>query len=59
MHQQYNKSEIKNMKKTQERLTFKQNKIKQMNKDIVKYAHSTMSYKEAIEFIKIARRKCE
>ena len=47
------------MKQTNLRMTFKQNEIKKMNKEIIKYAHSTMSYKDAIEFIRITRRKCE
>lgn len=47
------------MKQTFERLTYKQNEIKKANKDIIVYAHSTMSYKDAIKFIKIMRRKAE
>ena len=47
------------MKKTHERMTHKQNELKKTNKDIRVYAHTHYNYKDAVEFIRIATRKCE
>ena len=47
------------MKKTNLRLTHKQNEIKKTERDIRVYAHTHYSYKDALEFIRIATRKAE
>jgi hypothetical protein len=53
------KERVHQMKKTHERLTYKQNEIIKQDKAVRAYAHKHYSYKDALEFIRIATRKAE
>lgn len=45
--------------KTHERLTYKQNREKEISIELRRYAHENYNYKDAIEFIRITNRQAE